>query len=77
MALAVAQEALVIAERSGYVLNQADIHNFLAAVALASGQQEDARQHAQRAYELATCDGPPYVYKPALDEAARLLCVVG
>lgn len=76
-ALALAQEALVIAERSVYVLNQADIHNFLAAVALASGQQEEARQHAQRAHELATCDGPPYVYKPALDEAARLLAVVG
>jgi tetratricopeptide (TPR) repeat protein len=68
-----AREALTIAERAGYVLNQADIHNFLAAVALATGQRDTAYQHAQQAHDLAYCDGPPYVYKPALDEAERLL----
>ena len=63
----------MIAERAGYVLDQADIHNLMAAIALANGQRDTARQHAQKAHELAYCDGPPYVYKPALDEAERLL----
>jgi tetratricopeptide (TPR) repeat protein len=76
-AAALAQEALQVAERAGYVLNQADIHNFLAAVALDAGQRDAARQHAQRAQALAAGDGPPYVYKPALDEAERLLKELG
>jgi hypothetical protein len=29
--------------------------------------------HAQRAKELAYCDGPPYYYKVAYHEAERLL----
>ncbi len=68
-----AQEALDIAERCEYRLKQADIHNFLARLALEAGDFEGAQSHAERAKELALCDGPPHCYKPALEEAERLL----
>jgi hypothetical protein len=32
-----------------------------------------AREHAEKGKERAWCDGPPHGYKPALDEAERLL----
>ncbi|MCB9430389.1 MAG: hypothetical protein H6668_00245 [Ardenticatenaceae bacterium] len=72
-ALALAAEAQTIAARAGYVLNLADIHNFRAGLALAAGEREAARQLAQQARGYAWCDGPPFAYQPALDEANRLL----
>ena len=73
-----AQEALVITERSGYVLQGADVHLFLAEIALAAGDNEAAREHARQARDLATCDGPPhYTYKVAYDEAGALLARLG
>lgn len=68
-----AEEARAIANRCEYRLKQADIHNFLARLALETGNGEAARHHAQTARERAECDGPPHSYKPALDEAERLL----
>lgn len=69
-----AEEALIITERSGYVLQGADAHIVLARVAKERGQPHGMREHAQRAKELATCDGPPdYTYKAAYEEASRLL----
>jgi len=35
--------------------------------------KEAARFYAMRAKEFATCDGPPYYYKVAYEEAERLL----
>ena len=72
-----AQEALAIADRSEYRLNQADIHNFLARLSLEEEDLEAARTHAQAAHERAWCDGPPYAYQPALDEAEQLLKELG
>ncbi len=72
-ALGLAHEALEIADRCEYRLKQADIHNFLAQVVLEQGDREDAAKHAETAEERALCDGPPHCYKPALDEAERLL----
>lgn len=81
-ALRLAQEALTITERSGYVLQGADVHLFLAELALEGlkipgeeemSDHEAAKLHAQKALELATCDGPPYYYKIAYEEAQRLL----
>jgi tetratricopeptide (TPR) repeat protein len=73
-----AQEALTIAERCGYVLQGADAHLLLARIALAAGDKRSAREHAQQARRLATCDGPPdYTYKVAYDEAGALLVEVG
>ena len=66
-------EAQHIAVRAGYVLNLADIQNFLAQLALDAGQREEAGRLAQQAHDYAWCDGPPYAYQPALDEAERLL----
>jgi len=68
-----AQKALAIADRCEYRLDQADIHNFLARLALDSGKTSEARGHAQKAKDYAYCDGPPHYYKPAYEEAERLL----
>ncbi len=69
-----ASEALVITERSGYVLQGADVNLFLAQYALE--QEKDkvkAKEYAESALKLATCDGPPYYYKVAYDEAVAML----
>ncbi|MDA0244038.1 MAG: hypothetical protein OT477_11525 [Chloroflexi bacterium] len=68
-----AEEARLMAERAGYKPNLADIHNLLAQLALDRGAHPAARTHAQRAHDYAYCDGPPYAYQSALDEAQRLL----
>ena len=68
-----AEDALRIADRCEYRLNQAEIHNFLARLALDSGKPAEARDHAQKAKDYAYCDGPPHYYKPAHEEAERLL----
>ena len=72
-ALRLAREALVITERSGYVLQGADVHLFLAQMALEDEDKGTALEHAREARRLATCDGPPdYTYKVAYDEAGAL-----
>ncbi len=70
---ACAEEAMTIADRCEYRLKKAEIHNTLAILLLEAGDPGISRNHAQTAYELAWCDGPPYCYKPALEEAAMLL----
>jgi tetratricopeptide (TPR) repeat protein len=72
-----AQEALAIADRCEYRLKQAEVHSFLARLALEGGDREAAKTHAATAYERAWCDGPPHCYKPALEEAERLLGELG
>ncbi len=65
-----ASEALTITERCGYVLQGADVNLFLAQYALE--QEKDkvkAKEYAESALKLAYCDGPPYYYKVAYDEA--------
>jgi tetratricopeptide (TPR) repeat protein len=77
-ALRLAGEALLITERCGYVLQGADVHLFLAQMALQDGDEETALEHAREARRLATCDGPPdYTYKVAYDEAGALLQRMG
>ncbi len=69
-----ASEALMITERSGYVLQGADVNLFLAQYALE--QEKDkvkAKEHAESALRLAYCDGPPYYYKVAYEEAVAML----
>ena len=68
-----ALEALRIADRCQYRLNQADIHNLLARLALDDGNHAEALDHAQKAKDNAYCDGPPHYYKPAYEEAEGLL----
>ncbi|MHC4527963.1 MAG: DUF4062 domain-containing protein [Planctomycetota bacterium] len=72
-AKALTREALEIADRCEYRLVQADIHNFLAQMALAQGDKPGARKHAKLAYDYAYCDGPPHCYKKALDTAEQTL----
>lgn len=72
-----AEEALTIADRCEYRLKQADCHNFLAQLALDARDREEAKVQAEIAYERAWCDGPPHCYKPALDEAERMLHDLG
>ena len=69
-----AEEALMITERSGYVLQGADVNLFLAQYALE--QENDrvkAKEYAEKAKELAYCDGGEYKYKVAYEEAERFL----
>lgn len=73
-AKSLADEALLITERCGYVLQGADVNLFLAQYALE--QEKDkvkAKGYAEEALKLATCDGPPYYYKVAYEEAERFL----
>lgn len=73
-AKSLAEEALLITERCGYVLQGADVNLFLAQFALE--QEKDkakAKVYAETALKLATCDGPPYYYKVAYEEAERML----
>ena len=73
-----AEEALVITERSGYVLQGADAHLELAQLARARGDKATALEQAQEARRLATCDGPPHhTYQAAYDEAGALLAQLG
>ena len=86
-AKSLADEALVIAERCGYVLQGADVNLFLATLALEGhtlerfkfdgkrelNDKEVATLRAKEALKLATCDGPPYYYKVAYEEAERFL----
>jgi tetratricopeptide (TPR) repeat protein len=82
-AKSLAEEALSITGRCGYVLQGADVNLFLAQYSLTlpspSGRGvgvreiDKAREYAQTALKLARCDGPPYYYKVAYDEAQRLL----
>ncbi len=67
------REALEIADRCEYRLKQADIHNFLAEMALAEGDKATALKQAKIAKERAWCDGPPYCYRKALDQAEQML----
>jgi len=69
-----ASEALVITERSGYVLQGADVNLFLAQYALEQEKNKaKAKEYAEEAKKLATCDGPPHYYKVAYEEAERML----
>lgn len=76
-AKSLADEALLITERCGYVLQGADVNLFLAELALTLDPSPEgrgkARGFAEEALKLATCDGPPYYYKVAYEEAERLL----
>jgi len=42
-----------------------------------AGDREKARKEAEIAKERAWCDGPPHCYKPALDEAEKMLKKLG
>lgn len=73
-AKSLADEALIITERCGYVLQGADVNLFLSQYALE--QENDkvkAKEYAETALKLAYCDGPPYYYKVAYHEAEAML----
>ena len=59
------------------MLQGADVNLFLAELTLTLDPSPEgrgkARQYAQTALKLATCDGPPYYYKVAYEEAERML----
>ena len=76
-AKSLAEEALLITERCGYVLQGADVNLFLAELTLTLDPSPEgrgkAREYAETALKLAYCDGPPYYYKVAYHEAERFL----
>jgi hypothetical protein len=69
----------------GYVLQGADVNLLLAQLALTptplpegEGRVREidkvkAKEYAEEARKLATCDGPLYYYKVAYDEAVHML----
>jgi tetratricopeptide (TPR) repeat protein len=72
-----ARNALAVAERCEYRLKLAEIHNFLARLALDASDKTAAREHARLARDCARCDGEPYCYKPALDESGAITAQLG
>jgi hypothetical protein len=76
-ALGWAEDALLIAERAEYRLQQADPHYLLALLAQDAGDIPKAREHAQKAHDYAWCDGPPWAYQRTLDQAEALLRELG
>ncbi|MHC4447464.1 MAG: hypothetical protein ACYSXF_06760, partial [Planctomycetota bacterium] len=70
-------DALALAERCEYRLKLAEIHNFRARLALDSSDKSAARDLARLARDCARCDGEPYCYRPALDEAGAILAELG
>lgn len=71
-----ARQAEPLAERCGYQLKQANVYNFLARRYLEANQPEQARRYAELARERAWCDGPPYAYQSALNEAEAILAKI-
>jgi tetratricopeptide (TPR) repeat protein len=73
-ALRLAEEAAAITDRCGYVLQGADAHLEIARRRLVRGEKKLAMEYAQKAKDLANCDGPPdFTYKAAYDDACRML----
>jgi tetratricopeptide (TPR) repeat protein len=66
--LKLANDALAIADRCEYRLQQAEIHNFLAQFYFDTKDKTNARNHAEIAKERAECG-----YVPALNQAKALL----
>lgn len=60
-------------ERCEYRLKQADIYNFMAEMAFVEGETAKVRKYAEMAKGRVFCDGLPYCYKKALDEAEEKL----
>jgi hypothetical protein len=54
-------------------LKQAEIYNFLANWEAEAGNAAAVLELAKVAQGRAWCDAPPHCYRPALDEAERLL----
>ncbi len=63
-----AAEALEIANRCQYRLQQADIHLFLAQLALDRGDRYKARREVEAAYKRASCG-----YRPTMNAAKQLM----
>ena len=72
-----ARDALAIADRCDYRLKKAEAHNFLARLAVESGDKQTAQASAEISWNCADCDGEPYCYKPARDEADKILVELG
>jgi hypothetical protein len=72
-----ARDALAIADRCDYRLKKAEAHNFLARLAVESGDTQTAQASAEIAWNCADCDGDPYCYKPARDQADKILVELG
>lgn len=72
-----AEQALDIATRCEYRLEQAEIYNFLGRLAFEEGNNNQTYQYAQQAIEHAQCDISLYCYRNALEEAQHLLQLIG
>jgi len=68
-----AEEALSLAQRCEFRLEQADINLFMAHLAFEGGALTLCRHHVEQSRQLAWCDGPPHYYKITFDKSEALL----
>ena len=73
----IARSALAIADRCDYRLKKAEAHNCLAWLAIESSDTLTAQGSAEIAWNCADCDGEPWYYKAARDEAEAILGALG
>lgn len=74
VALSFAQEALAITERCGYVLQGAEVNLFMAKFLIEQNMDRvKAKEYAETAQKLASCDDPQYIYTVAFQKAKHLL----
>ncbi len=89
-AVKLAEEALEIANRCGYIIQQADIHLFLAQYYKDLGDLTKAREHAElgklRSHQMIDVETGDYIdkpedtrykYKPCYDNAVKLISELG
>jgi hypothetical protein len=66
-------EAFAITNRSDFRVLRADIYNLLARLEWEDGNWRGMMSLAEAALRDATCDGHPFCYASALEEAKQLL----
>jgi tetratricopeptide (TPR) repeat protein len=66
-----------LAERGPYRLLLANIYNVLAEIERDAGNLAPCIVAAEKAYQMAWCDGPPHTYQSALEKAQKLLNEAG
>jgi tetratricopeptide (TPR) repeat protein len=76
-ARALLEEIWEAAERGPYRLSHAHARNILAQVERDADNPPAAAEAAKRAYELASCDGPPFDYRRGMEAAKAHLSALG
>jgi len=68
--------ALELLSRTRDVIEEADLRNVRARLAIAEDNVELAAHDARAAYKASWCDGPPYAYAEGLEEALKTMTLL-